>query len=222
MNERVENVIAITVFFLIVLGIIVFATKGFGLFESEPDPLESKVHAELLAHGNPVLGKDDAPITIIEFSDFQCSYCKQFHEQTFPKIKELYIDTGKVRWAFANLPLRTMHPLAFDAAIAGECAHEQNKFFEFEDLAFANAQNLQKENILQFSSAINGLDLTRFDTCVEDQIYSSKIENEIQTAANIHIRSTPTFVIDKQIIVGAKSFDTFKEFIDEELKLLEE
>jgi len=102
------------------------------------DVTDSNVNLKLLEDDDAVLGDPNAPVTIIEFSDFQCSFCARFHSQTLPQIKSQYIDTGKVKLIYRDFPLHSIHPDAQKAAEAAECAGDQGKYYEYHDLLFSS------------------------------------------------------------------------------------
>lgn len=170
---------------------------------------------------DPVLGDKNAPVTIIEFSDYQCPFCKRFHDQVFPEIKKNYIDTGKVRYVFRDNPL-SFHPLAKPAAIAASCGGEQGKFWEFNDFLFGGTQNLQKEAILKQAEEI-GLNVDKFTACLDDPKHDAEIQKDQQDAAKYGARGTPGFFVGKSTasgeiegtyIRGAQPFPSFKTQIE--------
>ncbi|MBI4641847.1 MAG: thioredoxin domain-containing protein, partial [Candidatus Tectomicrobia bacterium] len=116
--------------------------------------------------GNPIMGKKDAPVTLIEFSNYQCLLCSQFFQITLPELKGGYIDTGKVRYIFRDLPLDQIYPHARKAAEAAHCAGDQGKYWEMHDLLFQNQQALQVEKLKGYAGNLD-LDLTAFDDCLE-------------------------------------------------------
>jgi protein-disulfide isomerase len=120
--------------------------------------------AKVSVKDSPVLGSADAPVTVVEFTDYQCTYCLRFIQQTFPKLKEQFIDTGKVRWVVRDMPLG-FHKNARKAAQAAHCAGEQDKFWEMRGVLFANAKKLEEENLPSYAQTL-GLDMTAFDSCL--------------------------------------------------------
>ena len=122
-----------------------------------------------------MLGNKDAPVTMVEFTDYQCPFCQQFHAETFAELKKNYIDTGKVRFFSRDLPL-DFHPNAMRAAQAGRCAAEQGKFWKMRDLMAANPDKLDLESLVETAGSLK-LDVTAFRACVE----SEKDKNAVQT-----------------------------------------
>src|SRR5579871_2823363 len=126
------------------------------------------------------IGRDDAPITVVEFADYQCPFCRKFHSDTFAELKKNYIDTGKVRFVSRDLPL-TIHPNASDAAIAARCAGEQHKFWEMRDLLLENSADLSPRALLKYAKQIN-LDMSAFGSCVKEKKYASDIQKDVAEA----------------------------------------
>jgi protein-disulfide isomerase len=165
--------------------------------------------------GNAILGNENAPVTIIEFSDFQCPYCERFVTQTMPQIKSEYIDTGKVKLFFRDFPL-SFHPNAKPAAIASECANEQGKFWEMHDKLFANQDSLSTENYKAWAKEL-GLNENQFNTCIDSQKYASQVQKDFDDGVAAGVSGTPTFFVNGQKLVGAQPFSVFKQVIDAEL-----
>src|SRR5262249_17984609 len=119
----------------------------------------------------PALGQADAPVTLVEFSDYQCPYCRMFFSDTFPTLRREYIDTGKVRYVFRDYPLAQMHPQARKAAEAAHCAGEQGKYWEMHDLLFQNQQALALPQLSEYARNL-GLDGASFDACLQSEKYA--------------------------------------------------
>lgn len=170
------------------------------------------------------MGKDDAPVTIVEFSDYQCSHCAKFHQETFAVIKKNYIDTGKVRFVSRDLPLY-FHPWAMVAAEASRCAGEQGKYWQMRETLFQRAEQLSPAVIAQIAQALP-LDMALFRECTESRKYYLAVKNDIQAAKAVMIPATPGFVIGKtgedgvegKRIMGARPYADFQSVIDEALK----
>lgn len=171
------------------------------------------------AGGNAVKGDPNAPVTIIEFSDFECPYCEQFYSQTLPQIQEQYIDTGKVKFVYRDLPL-SFHPNAQKAAEAAECAGEQGKYFDMHDILFENQQALSTANYKQWAGDL-GLDQASFDTCLDSGQMAAEVQADMAVAAQYGISGTPGFVVNGIVLAGALPFQNFKEVIDAELAAME-
>jgi protein-disulfide isomerase len=158
-------------------------------------------------------GPDDAPITIVEFSDYQCPFCRRWHAEVSQDLFAAY--PGQVRLVFRNLPLTSIHPDAFSAAEAAMCAGEQNAYWDYHDKLFGG-QLLGTGVYLQYAKDLS-LDLTSFETCINDRKYQSEIQADSDFAINLGVRSTPTFFINGLALVGAQPLEVFKQIIDKEL-----
>ena len=175
-------------------------------------PLEKQ---DVKYDGAPILGEEDAPVTIVEFSDFQCPYCARFFEQTFPQLKENYIKTGKVKLAFRHLPL-SFHQYAQKTAEASECANEQGKFWEYHDTVFSNQDQLS-DTILSIWAGEIGLDVKKFDDCLESGKYKEKVQADSNDAGSYGVSGTPSFFVNGKLLVGAQPYEAFQQVIDAEL-----
>lgn len=170
----------------------------------------------------PLLGDNEAKLAIIEFSDYQCPYCKRFIDQTFTKLKSNYIDTGKVQYLTRDFPLG-FHPKAKGAAIAANCSLQQDAYWPMRDSLFKNMQQL--DDVLYQQTASNlSLDMTKFADCLVDETVSNKVEQDVAYGSSLGIRGTPSFVIGRvengelispRLVVGAQSYQTFALLLDE-------
>ncbi len=191
--------------------------------EAEERAEDNKENDKLLAIGS-VLGDDDAPITITEYTNYQCPYCKLFSEKTFPKIKKKFINKGKVRFISRNFP-SDFHPYARKAAQAVSCAGDQGKYWEMREEVFNNNQNLQVEALIDYAANI-GLDDGDFQRCIYSMTHLYSIEEDIERANAAGIQGTPSFVmsatfapdVEDVIIVGAIPYSDFAADIKEFLK----
>ena len=161
------------------------------------------------------MGEKDAKLTIVEFSDYQCPYCKSFFDDTLPEIKKKYIDTGKVKLVYRDFPL-DFHPNAQKAAEAAECAGEQNKYFQMHDKLFENQVALDTDDLKKYAKDI-GLNTAQFNTCLDTGKMASEVESDYQEGVNYGVSGTPAFFINGKLIEGAQPFSVFKQAIDAEL-----
>jgi protein-disulfide isomerase len=159
-------------------------------------------------------GLDTAPITIIEFSDYQCPYCTRWHNEVWSKIKETYGD--KIRLVYRDFPLYSIHPEAEPAAIAANCAGEQKKYYEYSDLLFNGGKDLGRKAYEAYAGQI-GLNTDDFKKCLDEQRYKDEVTADYDYAANLGVRSTPTFFVNGLAVVGAQPFEVFQQIIDMEL-----
>ena len=179
----------------------------------------------LLLQGEPVLGNPSAPLTIVEFSDFECSYCRHFHKQVMPLLKRDYIDTGLVRFVHKDLPL-PFHPHALPAAAAARCAGEQNRYWELYSSLFDQQNCLGCKGVLAIAAEAE-INISRLQACMKKESTLALI-NANRSEASLHnISATPTFVIgptqrggilEGQIIEGALPWATFQSTIEKALR----
>ena len=177
---------------------------------------------------DPMIGNPNAPITIIEFSDFQCPFCNRFHSETFPLIQTNYIDMGKVNFVYRDFPITSIHPNAIPAALAAECADEQGKFWEYHDKIFENQGVWNKMEITnsiilfkEFASKLN-LNQDQFNSCLDSGKYIEEVNNDLNDGRDYGVTGTPGFFIgnDKLGYVkvsGAKPYQSFQTVLDEVL-----
>ena len=162
---------------------------------------------------DPAIGPKNAPITIIEFSDFECPYCSRWYDQVFLKLREEYPD--KVRIVFRDFPLSSIHPNAIPAAEAANCAGEQDAYWDFHGKLFSG-QGLGSSVYLQYAKDL-GLNVEDFQTCLESGRYQSEIQADYEYASNLGVQSTPTFFLNGIPIVGAQPWEVFQQVIEKEL-----
>ena len=174
---------------------------------------------DVSADDDPVLGEKDAPVTIIEFSDFQCPFCERFYSQTLEQIKTNYIDTGKVKLIYRDFPLDSIHPMAQKAAEAAECADEQGKYWEYHDKLFQNQEEWVTTGISKLKEYAKGLSLdsSKFDKCLDDGKYEDEVAKDFQDGAQAGVQGTPSFFINGKQLSGAQPFAAFQQAIDAEL-----
>jgi len=169
---------------------------------------------------NKVIGQENAPITMIEFSDFQCPLCKKFFDETYPTIFKDYISTGKVKYVMKHFPL-SIHPQAPAAALASECALEQGKFWEMHDQLFQTQENwsgnpAHLETFKQIATQLK-LDQNKFANCLDNKTHQSNIDKDYQEGLQLNVNGTPTFYINNQTIIGAQDSKVFLEALEKEL-----
>jgi protein-disulfide isomerase len=167
-----------------------------------------------------VMGREDAPVTIIEFTDLQCPYCARHATQTFPRLKAAYIDSGKLRYTSRDLPL-PFHSFALPAAVASRCAGEQGHFWEYREALFAAQATLGTEPYDRIAGEM-GLDVKRLDACRSDGRAEADVRADLALAGSYGVRSTPTFVIGRvvdgefqgEMVSGAQPYEVFKAKLD--------
>jgi len=213
---------AILVAALLVSGSIVFYSLNTGGNAGTADIKGVKVDVSI--DDDPMLGNPKAKITLVEFSDFQCPFCRSFWSGAFQQIKKEYIDTGKVRFVYRDFPL-SFHPAALPAAQAAQCAHDQGKFWEMHDKLFeeqarqgTGTVQFSETDIKQWASQIPGLDMNKWTVCVSSGKYISEIDKDTKEGTSYGVSGTPTVFINGKPVVGAQPFSAFKAEIDTLLK----
>ena len=242
MEKRNELSVAIIVAAVLVSGALVFAGfkmsnpsqdaifKGIDAYvemkQAEAQKAQAEANKPRFVQGDfsgesAIAGDISAPITIVEFSDFQCPYCAKFYENAYKELKSKYISTGKVKLYFRHLPL-SFHPGAMPAAIATECVREQkgdSGFYSMHDKIFANQGifsgdlNTINTNIKTVAKSV-GVDMTKFNDCYDNQKTKSKVDADQAAAASVGIDGTPGFIVNGQIISGAQPFAVFQAAIE--------
>lgn len=170
-----------------------------------------------------ILGDKNAKVTLVEFSDFQCPFCRKFFQESFGQIKKDYVDTGKVKLAFRHFPL-DFHAMAVPTALASECANEQNKFWQYHDKVFEEQAKqgdgtitYSKDDLKKWAVEI-GLNSNNFNQCLDSEKYKTQVEQDAQDGRNAQVNGTPTVYVNGNQIVGAQPYSSFKEAIEKELK----
>ena len=211
-------------------------TTNTGTTGTNPDTQPSVVSASV--DDDAVLGDPNAPVTIIEFSDYQCPFCRKFWTETYPQIKSQYVDSGKVKIVFRDFPLTSIHPAAQPAAEAAECVREKGgdeSYFEMHDKIFS------EQNILDGGDPITGpvRDTAQFgttelkkwakdigydiDSCLDSGKYKSEVQKDLSDGSRAGVQGTPGFIIMKSdsgkgtLLAGAYPFSAFQQVIESEL-----
>ena len=178
---------------------------------------------------DPIRGEPNAPITIVEFSDFQCPFCARFHSNTWPQLEQNYISTGKVNFVYRDFPIQSIHPNAIPAALASECADEQGKFWEYHDKLFENQRGWQgldfQTGVSTFKEYAQELDLNmeEFNSCLDSEKYAQEINKDYQDGREYGVTGTPGFFIGNEKIgftkiTGAQPYSVFQRLIDGQLE----
>ena len=172
--------------------------------------------------GRPTLGEKDAPVTIVEFSDYQCPYCRRYSLRVFPALKRNYIDTGKVRYVFRDFPLKSIHRQAAKAHESAHCAGEHNKYWEMHHVLFQKQKDLNISSLIQYAGDL-GIDPETFKNCLDSNKYAADVQKDVGAGAAAGVRGTPSFFIGKSksgnsisgtIIRGAQPLSKFQQLID--------
>jgi protein-disulfide isomerase len=195
--------------------------RGQGELASSPETIET------IDGRGPSLGRASAPITIVEFSDFQCPYCGQFFRETLPLLVAKYVKTGRVRFVYRDFPLSSLHPGAAKAAEAARCAGDQQRYWEYHDALFRNQAALEETALVQRALTLK-LDTAAFNRCLNSGRYSNAIRQSLAEGERFGVDGTPLFFIGKvdpgttsvriaRVIQGAKPFAEFEEILEEML-----
>jgi protein-disulfide isomerase len=167
------------------------------------------------------LGSEDAPVKVLEFSDFGCGYCGRFHAETFPSIKEIYLDGGFVEWKFIPFVLG-MFPNGLEAAIASECAGEQDQFFPMQKRLFETQRGWRSSDepnaFFAQLAEDEGLDVGRFEGCVAGDWQDHRVRANIRLGQQVGVRGTPLFLVDGRSLPGAVPLDSFRAILDAALR----
>ena len=216
---------------LTVLAFAVGVLLGYVVWGYQPDGSQAQVAAapaaaqaqateppqfqryDIPTKGFPTLGPADAPITIVEFSDYQCPFCRRWHQEVYEQLLAAY--PGKIRMVYRNLPLTSIHPDAMGAAQAALCAGEQDAYWPFHNKLFSS-DSLSTQTFMQYAQELS-LNVDQFQSCITEEKYKDTVTADSDFAVNLGVRSTPTFFINGLAVVGAQPLEVFQQVIDKEL-----
>jgi protein-disulfide isomerase len=189
--------------------------------QAEKNAPTGPARAKLDLQGFQMLGSKVAPLTLVEFTDYQCPFCRQFHVTVFNELKKNYIDTGKVRFYSRDLPLDSLHPNAMRAAQAARCAADQDQYWKLRDLMGANPDKLDMDGLLADATSLK-MNVGAFKGCLDTQKYKEAVQTDVLEAMKIGAEATPTFVlgkstpqgVDGELMVGAQPYAEFVKAIN--------
>lgn len=168
---------------------------------------------QLDTKGHPSLGPETAPVTLVEFSDFQCSYCKSYAAV----LKRVVADfKGSVRLVYRNYPNTETHPESLSAAQASLCAQEQGRFWEMHDILFQNSDKLKDEDLKVYASKL-GLNMKLFSDCLDGRKHADKLKRDFLDATRAGVTGTPTLFVNGRPFVGDRTFEELSRIVHEEL-----
>ena len=179
-------------------------------------PAAPGAKVDVSADDDAVKGDANAPVTIIEFSDFECPFCARWYSQTLSQIEEKYIKTGKVKLVFRDFPL-SFHANAQKASEAAECAKDQGKFWEMHDKLFESGVVGGVPTFKGYAKGL-GLDSAKFDACLDSGEKASEVQKDMADGSAAGVSGTPGFFINGVKVVGAQPFQVFEQLIEAELK----
>jgi protein-disulfide isomerase len=201
-------------------AIITIAVLSYILYPHQNQDDAKVTSQTLMQNGSPILGNPDAPITIVEWGDYQCTYCHAFYKNSKDVLIKEYVDTGKVNFVFRDFPLNG--PDSVLAAEATYCANDQGKYWEYHDELYKNWAGektgwVNRNSLDQFANTV-GIDTTQFDKCLDDKKYEQKVLDNQKFGERIGINATPSFLIfdskNGTKIIGAQPFSVFKQVLD--------
>jgi protein-disulfide isomerase len=180
-----------------------------------PGPTPTVGPVEVSADDDPAIGPANAPVTIIEFSDFQCPYCARFQSQTLPQILSNYGD--RVRFVYRDFPLVSLHANALKAAEASECADDQGAYWKYHDLLFQNQSALDDASLKNYAASL-ALDTAAFDQCLDSDKYLTEVQKDEQDGITAGVQGTPSFFVNGMPLTGAQPYSAFQTAIEAALK----
>ena len=210
-----RNPVSPIVYVLIPLAFLLGLGGGYLLWGSAQPSTPAIRRVDVSTDDDPSIGPANAPVTIIEFSDYQCPYCQVWYQQVYQQLLASY--PNKLRFVYRDLPL-PMHPEAVPAAEAADCAGAQGAYWKYHDALFDQKYGLDRAAYEHYAADL-GLDMTAFGVCLDSQKYQGEVQADSADAARVGINSTPSFVINGRILIGALPLSDFKAVIDEELAL---
>jgi len=172
-----------------------------------------------LMDDDAIKGADNALVTIVEFSDYECPYCGRYVSETYPLIAENYIDTGKINYVFRDLPL-SFHENSYPAALAAECVGDlggDSDYYKMHDLLFSDQQSLNYDTFEKYADEI-GIDTDLFKECFDNDQFKDEIAADSNTARELGINGTPGFIINGEFVSGALPYSEFEKIIEAKLQ----
>lgn len=226
-GDKKENTFLISSAIIVAGALIAFAVvysnRG-GIAAPQPKQMaaagESVPPAQVLgdlADDDLTLGNPNAPVTMVEFADFQCPFCARMFSDTLPQIKEKYVKTGKVKFVYRDFPISSIHQFAQKAAEAGECADEQEKFWQYHDLLYTRQQQLSHENLKKWAGEV-GLDVTKFNQCLDSGKYADEVAKDLADGQAAGVTGTPATFVNGRLVSGALPYAQFEAIIEEALR----
>lgn len=181
------------------------------------DPADDARRGHLAVRADDyVLGDLSAPVTVIEYGDFECPVCGAFAREVFPELERRYIETGRVRWVFRHFPLRAIHANADAAARAAHCAATRDRFWEYHDALFADQSDLSPDALNRHAEQL-GLDVGAHQVCRDSRRAADRVQGDIASGAALGVTGTPTFFVDGELIAGYRTVDEFAAILDAKL-----
>ena len=200
---------------LIPLAFVAGLASGFLFWGRETAPADPPVERfDVSVDDDPSLGPEDAAVTIIEFGDFNCGYCRRFHDEIFPALLGEYQDN--IRFVYRDFPVVGGGAVGAAAAHAANCAGEQDAYWEYHNALFSGAHSMSSEGFEQYAQDL-GLEIAAFQECQESDRYIDEVIADYSDARLVDVTGTPTFFINGRLLIGAQPLSEFSRIIDEEL-----
>jgi len=179
---------------------------------------------EIPSAERPVLGSEDAPVVMVQFADFQCTYCRLFAQERLPELQRKYIDSGKLRLEVRDFPLRR-HPRSVPAARAAACADRQGQYWPMHELLYAPKEALSDADLNRHAGEL-GLDMDQFQACLDDLTINDRLRDDVQAARQGHVSGTPAFIVGLErdgritgtLLVGDQTASVFNAEIENYLE----
>ncbi len=180
---------------------------------------------DLSIAGAPALGAADAPVTLVEFTDYQCPFCRRHFAQTMPQLVKVYVETGKLRYVMREFPIQSIHPKALKAAEAALCAGDQGRYWDMHEAFFADQRKLAPEDLKAHAEGL-GLDVAGFNECLDGGKYAQRVQKDLADGVKAGVRGTPSFFAGLtdpadptkfraiKYLNGAQPYIVFKQAID--------
>lgn len=198
--------------FGLALGFVVGFPLGRG---SAPEASSALTPGSLTLEGRALKGPEDAPVTVVEFTDYECGFCKRHFERVYPVLVSRYGD--RVNYTVRHMPATFIHKRAHRAAQAAECAADQDKFFEYHEILFENSFALSDRDLLRYATRV-GADAKKLEACLESGVKSDLVDDDVQAAQMQGVRGTPTFFINGRVLIGAQPLEVFERYIERALR----
>lgn len=181
-------------------------------------PTETVDPSQIDIEGEPFIGDVNAPVTIVEFSDYECPFCGRFFSDAYTQLKADYVDSGQVKFVFKDFPL-SFHPLGEPASVAANCVQKllgNEAYFEYHDTIFGNQNSLSVTNLNIWAQDL-GVDSAEFESCTQDPTMVAEVQGDIAEGASLGVSGTPTLFINGEKLVGAQPYPVVKQAIENAL-----
>jgi len=213
------NIFVATLTFVLglVIGYLLWGTNAQPSTAQAPQAAQEAAPAvmhDIPTEGFPSEGPDNAPIVIVEFSDFECPFCRKWHNETYLPLREKY--PNQIKLVYRNFPLVSLHANAYLAAEAAMCAGDQERYWDYHDALFQGKKGMGEEAFKGYAAEL-GLDTVAFNDCLDREKYKDFIREDMAYAASIGVQSTPTFYVNGKLVVGAQPLAVFEQIVQAEL-----